>query len=180
MPKVTQQVRAALGLEPGALACQARVLHTHPGAGASAHRSCRVATHSSGLWLRRPELGWCGAAEDRVTCLERVPLRNQPLPSLAGGHVGKAGCMEDARESTMEGFSHLTPPLGLLTPWLWAEDDGGGQRREGSLGGSARQGRAWVAAGLWERLLACLEGCAQAGLLPASLSSSTKPLGMTP
>lgn len=66
--------------------------------------------------------------------------------------------MEDARASTMEGFSHLTPPFALLTPWLWAEDDGGGHSREGCLGGSARRGRERVAAGLCERLLACLEG----------------------
>ena len=96
----------------------------------------------------RPEWGWCRAAEDQVTCLERVPLRSQPLHSLAGGQLGKAGLMEDARASTMEGFSHLTPPSGLLspnpglTPWLWAEGGAGGGG--GCLEGSARQqGKGW-------------------------------------
>lgn len=61
-------------------------------------------------------MGWCWAAGDQVTSLARVPLRSQAPARLAGGQLGEAGLVEDARASTMEGFSHATPPSGLLSP----------------------------------------------------------------
>lgn len=119
-------------------------------------------------------LGWCWAGEDQIACLERVPIRSQPLSSLAGGQLGKARLMEDARASTMEGFSHLTPPSVLLSPNL-GRHPGPGQRMAGVgkerrlFGRLCQAEEGGMGAGLCRRLLFHLEGCAQAALLPASL-----------
>lgn len=148
----------------------------------SCSQALPCAVNSSGLFSSSSQR-WPGAELQRI----KLPVwRGSPsgasLSRLAGGQLGKTGLVQDARASTMEGFSHPTPPFraavtkAKLTPRLWAEDGGGvgrgGEVIQKALPRWGRKavgwGRGWpLPEGLFPARRALLWPC----LLPASLSS---------